>query len=36
MDWKDRIEVNPAMLAGKPVIKGVRISMELILDRLAA
>ena len=35
MDWKDRIEVNPAVLVGKPIIKGTRISVELILDRLA-
>lgn len=35
MDWKDRIEVNPAVLVGKPVIKGTRISVGLILDRLA-
>lgn len=35
MDWKDRIEVNPAVLVGKPIIKGTRISVELILDRMA-
>ena len=35
MDWKDHIEVNPAVLVGKPIIKGTRISVELILDRLA-
>lgn len=35
MNWKDRIEVNPAVLVGKPVIRGTRISVELILDRLA-
>ena len=35
MKWKDHIEVNPAVLAGKPIIKGTRISVELILDRLA-
>ena len=35
MNWKDRIEVNPAVLVGKPIIKGTRISVELILDRLA-
>ena len=35
MEWKNRIEVNPDVLVGKPVIKGTRISVELILDRLA-
>ena len=35
MNWKDYIEVNPAVLVGKPIIKGTRISVELILDRLA-
>jgi len=35
MNWKDRIEVNPAVLVGKPVIKGTRISVELIMDRMA-
>lgn len=35
MEWKNRIEVNPDVLAGKPVIKGTRMSVELILDRLA-
>ncbi|HJW86309.1 MAG TPA: DUF433 domain-containing protein [Candidatus Brocadiaceae bacterium] len=34
MKWKDHIEVNPAVLVGKPIIKGTRVS-ELILDRLA-
>lgn len=35
MNWKPHIEVNPKVLVGKPVIKGTRISVELILDRLA-
>jgi len=35
MNWKDPIEVNPAVLVGQPIIKGTRISVELILDRLA-
>ena len=35
MNWKDRIEVNPAMLVGKSIIKCTRISVELILDHLA-
>lgn len=34
-DWKDRIVVDPDILVGKPVIKGTRISVDLILDRLA-
>ena len=34
-DWKSRITVDPNILAGKPIIKGTRISVELILDFLA-
>lgn len=34
-DWKAHIAVDPEVLVGKPVIKGTRISVELILDRLA-
>jgi uncharacterized protein (DUF433 family) len=30
-----RITVDPTVLAGKPVIRGTRLSVELILDRLA-
>lgn len=36
MDIHDHIEVNPKILMGKPVIKGTRISVELILEKLAA
>ena len=35
MNWKDHIAADPAVLAGKPIIKGTRLSVELILDRLA-
>lgn len=35
MNWQDRITVNPDILVGKPIIKGTRISVELILDRTA-
>lgn len=32
----DRIEVNPKILGGKPVIKGTRIPVYLILELLSA
>ncbi len=35
MEYKDRIEINPKVLAGKPVIRGTRISVELLLRKLA-
>jgi uncharacterized protein (DUF433 family) len=31
----ERIEINPKILCGKPVIKGTRISVVLILEKLA-
>jgi uncharacterized protein (DUF433 family) len=33
---KARIEVNPRVLGGKPVIRGTRIPVHLILELLAA
>lgn len=35
MNWKDRITVDPKVLVGKPIIRGTRISVELLMDRLA-
>ncbi len=32
--WKGRIEKRPGVLGGKPVVKGTRISVELITGRL--
>lgn len=32
----DHIEINPKILMGKPVIKGTRISVELLLEKLSA
>ena len=33
--YQDRIVVDPRILAGKPVIKGTRIPVELVLEYLA-
>lgn len=35
MSWQDRIVVDPAILTGKPVIKGTRLAVEFVLDLLA-
>ncbi|HOA74577.1 MAG TPA: DUF433 domain-containing protein [Phycisphaerae bacterium] len=32
MNWRERIVVDPDVLAGKPVIKGTRLAVESILD----
>ena len=36
MNNLNRIESNPAIMLGKPVIKGTRITVELILKKLSA
>jgi len=36
MNWQAHIEQNPQVLGGKPCIKGTRVSVELILERLGA
>lgn len=35
MDYRKHIVCNPDILLGKPVIKGTRISVELILKKMA-
>ncbi|AJP73810.1 DUF433 domain-containing protein [Sphingomonas hengshuiensis] len=35
MNWRDHIHSDPGILGGKPVIRGTRISVELILEYLA-
>ena len=32
MNWQDHIHSDPAILAGKPLIKGTRLSVEFLLD----
>jgi uncharacterized protein (DUF433 family) len=34
-NWKERIAIDPAILAGKPIIKGSRISVEFVLGLMA-
>lgn len=36
MEWPERIVADPEILAGKPVIRGTRISVEFILELLAS
>ncbi len=35
MNWKLRISSDPAIMFGKPVIKGTRVPVELIVNKLA-
>jgi uncharacterized protein (DUF433 family) len=35
MTTADRIEINPKVMMGKPVIRGTRIPVELILRKLS-
>jgi uncharacterized protein (DUF433 family) len=34
MAWQDRIAIDPDVLVGKPVVKGTRIAVELVIDLL--
>lgn len=34
MNWRDHIDRTPGVLGGKPKIRGTRIGVELILERL--
>ena len=35
MNWRDYIVSDQEILVGKPVVKGTRLSVDLVLDRLA-
>jgi uncharacterized protein (DUF433 family) len=36
MEWKNYIEINEEVLAGKPIIKGTRLSIEHIVNLFAS
>lgn len=35
MGWEERIVLDPAVLQGKPIIRGTRLAVEFIVDLLA-
>lgn len=35
MPWQDRIVADPAVLVGKPVIRGTRLAVEFLLELMA-
>ncbi len=36
LDWRERITVDPAMHHGRPTIRGMRISVQDVLDYLGS
>ena len=34
--WKDRIVSHPEILGGKPIVKGTRLSVEFVTDRVCS
>lgn len=34
-DWQERIVIDPEVMAGKPVVKGTRITVEFVVMLLA-
>jgi uncharacterized protein (DUF433 family) len=35
MEWRERIVADPAVLVGKPIVKGTRLAVEFVIDLLA-
>lgn len=35
IDWREHIHSDPAILAGKPVIRGTRLSVDFLLELMA-
>jgi uncharacterized protein (DUF433 family) len=36
MSWQQRISMDPAILGGKPVVRGTRLAVDFLLELLAA
>ncbi len=36
MNWREHIEQNPQIMVGKPVFKGTRLTVQHVLERMAA
>ena len=36
MDWREHIHSDPEILSGKPVVKGTRLTVDFLLELLAA
>ncbi|MBI2303594.1 MAG: DUF433 domain-containing protein [Chloroflexi bacterium] len=35
MNWQERITINPEIMGGKPVIKGTRVPVQVVIGSLA-
>ncbi len=35
MNYRERLEINPEIMMGKPIVKGTRITVELLLRKLS-
>jgi uncharacterized protein (DUF433 family) len=35
VNWRERIEINPDVMTGKPVIKGTRLTVDHVIELLA-
>lgn len=36
VDWREHIVIDPELLGGKPALKGTRLSVEFVLELMAA
>jgi uncharacterized protein (DUF433 family) len=36
VDWRDHIHADPAVLTGKPVVRGTRLGVKFLLELFAA